>query len=140
QIIALGLSPADVRGPIEVPAGNRSSEFHASPAGRPDAPGTPNITGTPGATNGGAGGGKANGSGNGNGTGSAPAGISVGTPPPGAATTAVTGAPTKSTGGAKREERKKVIAAARGPWVPGVSRPPLAPPPPTMSDSDADAL
>ena len=77
QIIALGLNPADVRGPIEVPSGNRSGEFHASPGGKADAPGTPNITGTPGATNGGAGGGKGNGSGNGNGNGSAPPGISA---------------------------------------------------------------
>jgi len=28
QLIALGLSPADVRGPISVPSGNRSGEFH----------------------------------------------------------------------------------------------------------------
>jgi TonB family protein len=140
QIIALGLSPADVRGPIEVPAGNRNGEFHASPSGKPDAPGTPNITGTPGATNGGAGGGKGNGSGNGNGNGSAPAGISVGAAPPGAATTAVTGTPSKSTSDAQLEERKKLIAAAMRPSVPSVSRPQVAPPPPTMSDSDADAL
>ena len=140
QIIALGLSPADVRGPIEVPAGNRSGEFHASPAGKPDAPGTPNITGTPGATNGGAGGGKGNGSGNGNGNGSAPAGISVGAAPPGTATSAVTGTPTKSPTDAQMEERKRLIAAAMRPSVPSVSRPPVEPPPPTMSDSDNDAL
>src|ERR1035441_9635787 len=140
QIIALGLSPADVRGPIDVPAGNRSGEFHASPAGKPDAPGTPNITGTPGATNGGAGGGKGNGAGNGNGSGSAPAGIAVGEPPPGAATTAVTGTPSKSPSDAQMEERKKLIAAAMRPSVPSVSRQPVEPPPPTMSDSNADAL
>ena len=34
QLIALGLNPADVRGPIEMPAGNRSGEFHASPSGK----------------------------------------------------------------------------------------------------------
>src|SRR5664279_5695805 len=140
QVIALSLNPADVRGPIEVPAGNRSGEFHASPSGKSDALGTPNITGTPGATNGGAGGGKGNGSGNGNGNGSAPAGITVGAPPPGAPTTAVTGTPTKSPSDAQLEERKKLIAAAMRPSVPSVSRPPVEPPPPTMSDSDADAL
>jgi TonB family protein len=140
QIIALGLNPADVRGPIELPAGNRSGEFHASPSGKPDAPGTPNITGTPGATNGGAGGGKGNGSGNGNGNGSAPAGITVGAAPPGAATAAVTGTPGKSPSDAQMEERKKVIAAAMRPSVPSVSRPPVEPPPPTMSDSEEDAL
>lgn len=140
QIIALSLSPANVSGPVEVPAGNRSGEFHASPSGKPDAPGTPNITGTPGATGGGAGGGKGNGSGNGNGNGSAPAGITVGAPPPGAATTAVTGTPAKSPSDAQMEERKKLIAAAMRPSVPSVSRPPVEPPPPTMSDSDEDAL
>jgi TonB family protein len=139
QIIALGLSPADVRGPIEVPSGNRSGEFHASPAGKPDAPGTPTITGTPGATNTGAGGGKGNGTGNGNGNRSAPPGITVGAPPPGAATTAVTGTPTKSPSDAQMEERKKLIAAAMRPSVPSVSRPPVAPPP-TMSDSEEDAV
>ncbi len=139
QIIALGLNPADVRGPIEVPAGNRSGEFHASPGGRPDAPGTPNITGTPGATGGGAGGGKGNGSGNG-GTGNAPPGITVGAAPPGAATAAVTGTPGKTPSNAQMEERKKLIAAAMSPSVPSVSRPPVAPPPPTMSDGDEDAV
>jgi len=139
QIIALGLSPADVRGPIEIPAGNRSGEFHASPGGKPNAPGTPNITGTPGATGGGAGGGKGNGSGNG-GTGTAPAGITVGAAPPGAATTAVTGKPTQSPSDAQKEENKRLIAAAMRPSVPSVSRPPVAPPPPTMSDSGDDEL
>jgi TonB family protein len=139
QIIALSLSPADVRGPIEVPSGNRSGEFHASPAGKAEAPGTPNITGTPGATNSGAGGGKGNGTGTG-GNGNAPAGISVGAPPPGAATTAVTGAPNNSPSDAQMQERKKIIAAAMSPSVPSVSRPPVAPPPPTVSDSDADAI
>ena len=140
QIIALSLNPADVRGPVEVPSGNRSGEFHASPGGKPDAPGTPNITGTPGATNGGAGGGKGNGSGNGNGNGNAPAGISVGAPPPGAATAAVTGTPGKPPSDPQMEERRKLIAAAMRPSVPSVSRPPVAPPPPTTSDSDDDAL
>jgi TonB family protein len=139
QIIALGLNPADVRGPIEVPAGNRSGEFHASPGGKPDAPGTPNITGTPGATGGGAGGGKGSGSGNG-GTGNAPPGITVGAAPPGAATAAVTGTPGKTPSNAQMEERKKLIAAAMNPSVPSVSRPPVAPPPPTMSDNEEDAL
>ncbi len=140
QIIALGLSPADVRGPIEVPSGNRAGEFHASPGGKPDAPGTPNITGTPGATNGGAGGGKGNGSGNGSGNGNAPAGISVGAAPPGAATAAVAGTPGKSPSDAQKEANRKLIAAAMNPSVPSVSRPPVTPPPPTMSDSEEDAV
>jgi len=139
QIIALGLSPADVRGPIEVPSGNRSGEFHASPGGKPDAPGTPNITGTPGAKGGGARGGTENGSGNGNG-GNAPAGISVGAAPPGAATAAVAGTPGKSPSDAQQEANRKLIAAAMNPSVPSVSRPPVAPPPPTMSDNEEDAV
>jgi TonB family protein len=139
QIIALGLSPADVRGPIEIPNGNRSGEFHASPGGQPNAPGTPNVAGTPGASNGGPGGGKGTGTGTG-GNGSAPAGISVGAPPPGVPTSAVTGTPSKSPNDAQMEERKKMIAAAMRPSVPSVSRPPVTPPPPTMSDSDTDSI
>ncbi len=139
QIIALGLNP-DVRGPVELPSGNRSGEFHASPGGKADAPGTPNITGTPGATNGGAGGGKGNGSGNGNSNGTAPAGISVGAAPPGAATAAVAGTPGKSISDAQKEANRKLIAAAMNPSVPSVSRPPVTAPPPTMSDSDDDAV
>ena len=95
QLIALGLSPADVRGPVEMPGGNRSGEFHASPGGKADAPGTPNVKGDASSTTNGAGGsqGKGNGSGSGNSNG-LPTGISVGNPPPGAATSAVAGTPT----------------------------------------------
>ena len=140
QVIALSLSPAEVRGPVEIPSGNRSGEFHASPSGKPDAPGTPNITGTPGATSSGVGGGKGSGSGNGSGNGTAPPGISVGAAPPGTPVAAVTGTPAKSPSDAQAEENKKLLAAAMRPTVPSVSRPPVAPPPPTMSDTDADAL
>ena len=140
QIIALGLSPADVRGPIEVPSGNRSGEFHASPSGKPDAPGTPNIAGTPGATNGGAGGGKGNGSGNGNGNGSAPAGI-IGR---GRATRSGDrggrGHPGEiaqrcADGGAQEAHcrRYEPVGAQRQPSAGRA-------PPPTMSDSEDDAL
>ena len=138
QIIALSLAPADVRGPVEVPAGNRSGEFHASPGGKPDAPGTPNIAGNPGATGTGAGGGKGSGSGN-SGTGNAPPGISVGAPPPGAATAAAAGTPGKQPGGAQADENKKIIAAAMRPSVPSVSRPPVAAPP-EMSDVDTESI
>jgi TonB family protein len=41
QFIALNLHPAEVRGPVEVPAGNRSGEFAASPSGHAEASGTP---------------------------------------------------------------------------------------------------
>jgi TonB family protein len=139
QIIALSLNPADVHGPVDLPSGNRSGEFHASPGGKPDAPGTPSVTGNPGASGGGAGGGKGNGSGNG-GNGNAPPGISVGAAPPGAPVAAVTGAPGKSPSDAQKEENKRLIAAAMRPNIPRLTRPPVAPPPPTTSDTDADAI
>ncbi|HZD33087.1 MAG TPA: energy transducer TonB [Candidatus Angelobacter sp.] len=139
QIIALSLNPADVHGPVELPGGNRSGEFHASPGGKPDAPGTPNVSGTPGATNSGAGGGKGGGSGNG-GTGTAPPGITVGAGPAGAPVAAVAGTPGKSPSDSQKEENRKLMAAAMRPSVPSVSRPPVAPPPPTMSDTEADEL
>jgi TonB family protein len=138
QIIALSLNPADVKGPVEVPAGNRSGEFHASPAGKADAPGTPSIKGDPNATATGAGGvqGKGNSGGAGSGNG-LPSGISVGTPPPGATTSAVAGKPTQSTD-AQMEERKRIIAAAMSPTVPSVSRRPMPPPePPANLDIDS---
>ena len=74
QLIALGIHPVAVNGPIVVPRGSRSGEFAAGPEGQPGAPGTPDIHG--GGTNGNGG----NGTGtNGAGTGGAagPPGISV---------------------------------------------------------------
>ncbi len=139
QIIALSLNPADVRGPVEVPSGNRSGEFHASPGGKPDAPGTPSVAGNAGATGGGAGGGKGPGSGNG-GNGTAPPGITIGAAPPGAPVAAITGTPGKSPSDAQKEENKRLIAAAMRPNIPSVSRPPVTPPPPTTSDTDTDAI
>ncbi len=75
QLIALGLDPADPKGPIEIPAGTRRGIFAASPAGTPGAPGTPDIHG------GGAGtGGTSNtdGPGTGGGNRKAPEGVFVG--------------------------------------------------------------
>ncbi len=57
QLIALGINPALVSGPINVPPGNRSGTFAASPEGKPGAPGTPDIKGG-GTTNGPGGGGR----------------------------------------------------------------------------------
>ena len=140
QIIALSLNPSDVRGPVEIPAGNRSGEFHASPGGKADAPGTPNLTGTSGGTGSGAGGGKGNGSGNG-GTGTAPPGISVGAAPPGAPVAATAGTPGgKMPSDVQKEENKRLIAAAMRPNIPSVSRPPVAPPPPEVSDVETDSI
>ena len=84
QLIALGIRPAPVNGPIVVPKGSRSGEFAAGPEGKPDAPGTPDIHG---GSNGNGGGGHGGAAG--------PPGISVSpgpTPaPPGAV---VAGTPT----------------------------------------------
>lgn len=137
QLIALGLNPAVVRGPVEMPGGNRSGEFHASPGGKADAPGTPNIKGDPNTTTSGSGGsqGKSNGSGGGNSNG-LPAGISVGNPPPGVTTSAVAGTPAKSD--AQMEERKRIIAAAMAPSIPSATRGPIPPPEPAPNlDSDS---
>ena len=126
QLIALGLSPADVRGPITVPSGNRSGEFHASPGGKPDAPGTPNVVGNGNDASGGAGRGAGNG---------LPPGITVGAAPPGAITSAIAGSPAKPpASNPDMEARKRMIAAAMKPSLPSYHdrRPPA--PPPTLSD------
>ncbi len=136
QIIALGLNPADVHGPINVPSGNRSGEFHASPAGKPDAPGTPNVIGSGTGTGPGHGNGAGKGAGN-----SGPPGITVGAPPPGATTSAVAGTPAKSPAAPPAnpdlEARKQMIAAAMKPSLPSVrDRQPPAPPPTLSDDPD----
>ncbi len=132
QLIALGLNPADVRGPIAMPEGNRSGEFHASPGGKPDAPGTPNVTGTGTGTGAGNGSGTGNGAGGGNGL---PPGISVGAPPPGATTSAVAGTPGKSpAGNPDTDARKAMIAAAMKPSIPSIRDRQPPPPPPALSD------
>jgi len=95
KLIALGLHPADVHGPITLPGGNRHGEFAATPEGKPDAPGTPDVKGG-GTGNGGSGSGDKGGPGSGSGIG-AP-GIYVGPGPvnPGAA---VAGQPTANPNG-----------------------------------------
>ena len=126
QLIALGLNPADVHGPIDAPGGNRSGEFHASPGGKPDAPGTPNVTGS------GSGSGKGSGAGNG-----LPPGITVGAAPPGATTSAVAGTPSKSPASPDDEARRRILAAAMKPSLPSIrDRQPPAPPPTLPEDPD----
>ena len=78
QLIALGLDPAAVNGPINVPNGSRQGQFAATPEGNANAPGTPEIKG--GGTNGGGNGHGTNGGG-GSGTAVGPPGISVGPGP-----------------------------------------------------------
>ena len=134
QIIALGLNPADVRGPVALPSGNRSGEFHVSPNGKANAPGTPNVTGSGTADNGGG-----HGAGNG-----APAGIVVGTPPPGASVAAVGGNPNPASGGkpggtdVDLEAQKKIFAAAMKPALPEYHQPAAQPPAPTDDADDFD--
>ncbi len=75
RLIALGLDPAAVNGPINMPNGSRQGQFAATPEGNPNAPGTPDIKS--GGTNGPGGSGRGM-NGGGSGTGSGPPGISVG--------------------------------------------------------------
>lgn len=136
QLIALGLNPVDVHAPVSAPNGNRRGEFHASPSGKADAPGTPNISATGTAANGG---GKPN-------TNGVPAGIVVGAPPPGATTAAVAGAPSPAATMAKAgsslspdlKARERILAEAMKPALPTyrtrVTPPPLdAPTDPNFS-------
>jgi TonB family protein len=132
QIIALSLNP-DVRGPVGAPAGNRSGEFHASPNGKADAPGTPNVTGTGTADQGGGHGA----------SGGAPAGIVVGAPPPGATTSAVAGTPNgnvgKGSGGnANLDAQRRIFAEAMKPSLPTYHQPSTTPPPAADPDADLD--
>jgi len=129
QLIALGLNPADVRGPISAPNGSRSGEFHASPGGTPDASGTPNIVGSGNASDASGGKGNANG---------APPGIMVGAPPPGATTSGIAGTTPKSpaTTNADSEARKRIIAAVMNPTLPNVNHSQPPPPPPVSNIDD----
>jgi len=124
QLIALGLNPADVRGPLSAPEGNRSGEFHASPAGKPDAPGTPNVAAA-GTANQGGGHGNANG---------APAGLMVAAPPASAAAAAVA-TPKAPAANADVVARNRVLASALKPSLPTYHQPP--PPPSLPEDPDA---
>jgi TonB family protein len=81
QIIALSVKPADVRGPISIPAGNRNGEFAAGPNGKPGASGQPESSSSS----------SGNGAGKTSGTNSGPAGVYVAAPPTGAGTAPVVG-------------------------------------------------
>ena len=74
QLIALGIHPVAVSGPIIVPRGSRSGEFAAGPEGQPGAAGTPDLHG--GGVNGSGGNGTGT-NGTGDGRASGPPGISV---------------------------------------------------------------
>jgi TonB family protein len=134
QIIALGLNPADVRGPINLPQGNRSGEFHASPAGKANAPGTQNVTGTGTADQGG-----------GHGSGNAPAGIVVGAPPPGAKVSTVggNGSGNGNSGGTGKpsngnSDTKRIFAEAMKPSLPVYKQPPQPEPNEDIADPEKE--
>lgn len=111
RLLALGLHPAEARGPITLPGGNRHGEFAATPEGKPDAPGTPEIT--PGGTGSG---GTANGAtgGPGKNSGEGAPGIYVGAGPvnPGAAVVAQTPPQPKET------TQPQEMASLRPPSIP----------------------
>ena len=107
QLMALGLDPVPAIGAIEVPAGNRRGTFAATPEGKPEAPGTPEIS----AGGAGPGGNSKNGaSGPRGGIPGNPAGIYVGAGPAGSTPAAVAGRPPTSFAEAQRQV---IIAAAR---------------------------
>jgi TonB family protein len=83
QIIALSVRPADIHGPISVPAGNRNGEFAASPNGKPGASGQPESSADAKSAG--------NGAGNGSHENTGPTGVYVAPPPPGASTAPVAG-------------------------------------------------
>jgi TonB family protein len=135
QIIALSLNPADVRGPVNLPSGNRSGEFHASPSGKADAPGTPNVTGSGSADHGG---------GRGTGSGALP-GIVVGAPPPGANTSTMAGTGGgngngngggKPSGASNSDATRRIFAEAMKPSMPAYHQPSPSPSEPDLEDPE----
>ena len=113
QLIALSTTPVAPSGPITVPVGSRQGQFAAGPEGRPEATGTPAMTG--GAD--GAGGGGEGAGGPGNAGVSGPAGIYVGGPRSngGAVSGATVAAlpPMAGAGPRSSPTREQLLAAAR---------------------------
>ena len=130
-LIALSLHPSEVKGPVEMPAGNRRGAFAAGPQGKSDAPGTPEIKGGGTATEG-KGGPENSGSGVGSGK-KAVEGVSVGKAPPGATISPIVGSNSPvaehslGTAGTDANRRDKLMAAAR---PPDIARPPAPGVPP----------
>jgi TonB family protein len=107
-LVALNLHPADIKGPIQPPAGNRRGEFATRPSGKSGAPGTPDIpNGSDQGTNGGGGKGKSNG---------LPPGLSVGAGPPGAVASAVAGKPSDA-GAPRNTVNPALVASAKPPQI-----------------------
>lgn len=98
RVIALGIHPADVKGPVAVPAGKRRGEFAATPEGKTGAAGTPSIAANRDSRGGGAdGGGRSrDGSGGSNTAKGVPSGIYVGAGPNPGANSGMAGDPSQS--------------------------------------------
>jgi protein TonB len=105
QVIALSLHPAEVHGPVELPSGNRSGAFAASPGGHAKASGTPGANGA--ALTGGGSKLPAN----------APAGISVGAPAGPAKAVAAPNAPAPNSASADPNIRARFMAVMRPPLI-----------------------
>ncbi len=113
RLISLGIHPAALREPMDLPAGNRRGTFAASPAGKTGAAGTPDISATPNPGGSGSGAGK---SGDG-----LPSGLMVGEGPETQATSTVAGqGKGNGIGGAgapSSSDSSRLIADARPPRV-----------------------
>ncbi|HXE89771.1 MAG TPA: TonB family protein [Terriglobales bacterium] len=122
QLIALGLSPTAVGGPVEIPPGSRRGIFAATPEGSPDNPGTPEIAGG-GSGPGGTGSGETGGPGSG--TATNPSGVFIGGGPPATGPVAVVAGESNRAGGGgavtapgNSVTREQLLAAARAPALP----------------------
>jgi len=123
QIIALNLHPAEVHGPVELPAGNRSGAFAASPGGHREASGTP-----------GAEAGVSSGTGGSKLAANAPDGIRVGAAAGPGAAVAAPNAPTPNSAPADPAVRARLMAAMRTPPAKPV---PSIPPHPAIAHESA---
>ena len=130
QLIALGLNPTVVGGPVEIPAGSRRGIFAATPEGSPDNPGTPDIAG---GGNGPGGTGTGGADGPGSGAGTNPSGVFIGGGPQATGPVAVVAGNSNGTGAAgsgdpgggsaattpgNNATRDRLLAAARVPALP----------------------
>ncbi len=112
QMIALSVHPALPTGPVVVPEGNRSGEFAATPEGKPDAPGIPEIKAAPG--------GKGTGGPAGGANAAAPEGIHVGPGPADSLPSAVAAPPASSPPAANAKQT--LLAMARPKSVADLAR------------------
>ncbi|MFB3813260.1 MAG: TonB family protein [Terriglobales bacterium] len=117
RIIALGVSPAMPRGPIEIPQGSRRGVFAVGPEGKPGAPATPDIHA----------GGKGPGGRGGNGASDSPlAGITVTPGPVNPGPVAVAGPMNSASAGLKAPvtvaPRNPLLAAMAPPRVADIAR------------------